>query len=114
MESWKNETWVCFDCRETVRRPSYYRNAVPCPKCGFACHCIGTKIRIPAKGDKRAWRDLREGIRERLHADQERLERMRVQHRHRLEQQIVEMEAKSANQDRAITIHRLRERLATM
>lgn len=113
MESLGNATWVCFDCRESVRRPSHYPDAVPCPKCGLACRCLGTKIRIPAKGDERAWRDLRDGIREQRLAAQERLERMRVQRRHRLERQIAELEAGPADEGRALTLHRLREQLAT-
>ena len=109
-----NATWACFDCREAVRRPTHYPDAVPCPQCGRACRCLGTKIRIPAKGDERAWRDLRVGIREQLLADQERSERMRARRRHRLERQIAELEARPANEGRAGALHLLRERLASL
>ena len=50
-----NATWVCFDCREVLRRPTEYREAVPCPNCGPGARYLGTKIRIPSKADDRAW-----------------------------------------------------------
>ncbi len=109
-----NATWACFDCREAVRRPTHYLDAVPCPQCGHACRCLGTKIRIPAKGDERAWRDLRVGISEQRLADQERSDRMRARRRHRLERQIAELEARPANEGRDRALQLLRERLASM
>jgi hypothetical protein len=109
-----NATWVCFDCREAVRRPTHHPAAVPCPQCGRACQCLGTKIRIPSKGDERAWQDLRVGIREQRIADVERSERMRVRRRHRLERQIAELEARPTNEGRARTLHLLREQLASL
>jgi hypothetical protein len=108
-----NATWVCFDCREAVRRPTHYPDAVPCPQCGRACCCLGTKIRIPAKGDEPAWRDLRDGIREQRLADHERIERMRVRRRHRLERQIADLEARPPNEGRAKALQLLRDRLAS-
>ena len=109
-----NANWVCFDCREAVRRPTYYLEAVPCPRCGGTCQCLGTKIRIPSKSDERAWEDLRACIREGRFAAVERLERMRVHRRHRLERQIAELEKRPANEGRARTLHLLRERLASL
>ena len=108
-----NATWVCFDCREAVRRPTHYSEAVPCPQCGHACRCLGTKIRIPSKGDEREWQHLRVAIRETRLADVERGERMRVR-RHRLERQIAELETRPANEGRARTLQQLREKLASL
>ena len=108
-----NATWVCFDCREAVRRPTHYPEAVPCPQCGRASRCLGTKIRIPTKADDRAWQALRSSIREQRLAAVERMERMRVRRRHRLERQIAELEARPANEGRERAIQRLREELAS-
>jgi hypothetical protein len=108
-----NATWVCFDCREAVRRPTHYPDAVPCPHCGQVSRCLGTKIRIPTQGDDRAWQTLRSSVREQRLVAVERRERMRVRRRHRLEREIAELEARPANEGRARTIQRLREELAS-
>jgi len=108
-----NATWVCFDCREVLRRPTEYREAVPCPKCGQGARYLGTKIRIPSKGDDRAWQALRSSVREWRIAAVERMERMRVRRRHVLERQIAELETRPANEGRERTIRRLREELAS-
>ena len=57
-----NASWVCFDCRESVRRPCHYEADVPCPRCAQICRCIGTKIPVPPKRDAKAWRELRESL----------------------------------------------------
>jgi hypothetical protein len=108
-----NATWVCFDCREVVRRPTHNSAAVLCPQCRRACRWLGTRIRIPAKGDERAWRELRVDIRERELANQERIERKRVR-RHRIERRIADLEARPSNEGRVRTLRRLRERLASL
>ena len=107
-----NATWVCFDCREAVRRPTEYSGAVPCPQCGQGARCLGTKLRIPTKGDDRAWQALRSFILEQGVTAVEQ-ERVRVRHRHRLERQIAELEARPANDGRERTIQRLRKELAS-
>lgn len=106
-----NATWVCFDCREAVRRPTHYYEDVPCPQCGQAARCLGTKIRIPAKDDDRAWQSLLASIRERRLAAVERMELMRVRRRHELERHIAELEARPANKGRQRTIQLLRKEL---
>jgi hypothetical protein len=108
-----NATWVCFDCREAVRRPTYFPEAVPCPQCGQVSRCLGTKIRIPTKGDDREWETLRSSLREQRLVAVERMERIRVRRRHRLERQIAELEARPANEGRARMIERLQEKLAS-
>ena len=108
-----NATWVCFDCREAVRRPTHYPEAVPCPHCGQVSRCLGTKIRIPTRGDDRAWQTLRSSIREQRLAAIERMERIRVRRRHQMERQNAELEDRPANEGRGRAIHRLREELAS-
>ncbi len=109
-----NATWACFDCREAVRRPTHYAEAVPCPQCGVDCVCLGTKIRIPARSDKKAWQELRVSLRDNRHAALERAERMRVLQRHSLEQQIAELEARPPNDGRKGTLQQLRKQLESL
>jgi hypothetical protein len=108
-----NATWVCFDCREAVRRPTHYLEPVACPQCGQASRCLGTKLRIPTKGDDRSWHALRSSIRKQRLATLEYSKRMRVRRRHRLERQIAELEALPANEGRESAIQRLRGKLAS-
>ena len=103
-------TWVCFDCREAVRRPAGHAKPVPCPKCRQNCQCLGTKIRISSKEAKLAWRELRMNIRESLLAAAER----RVRLRHRLEGQISELEAAPLTEERTGKLHRLKQQLASL
>ncbi len=109
-----NATWVCFDCRESVRRPTEHARAVPCPQCGRDCRCLGTKIRIPSKGDVRAWQDLRDGTLAARLANAERLGRMKARRRHQLERRIADLEAHPINERRTRMLHRLREELASL
>lgn len=109
-----NATWVCFDCREAVRRPTHYAETVPCPQCGLDCVCLGTKIRIPPRGDEKAWKDLRVWLRGNRHAAAEQAERMRVLQRHSLEQQIADLEARPTNDGRTRALQQLRKQLESL
>ncbi len=105
-----NTTWVCFDCQAAVRRPAGHERPVPCPKCRQNCLCLGTKIRIPSKEAKRAWRELRIYIREsRLAAVEHRLRL-----RHQLERQISELEAAPLTEEETGALHRLKNQLASL
>jgi hypothetical protein len=106
-------TWVCFDCREVMRRPTHYQEAVPCPRCGRASLYLGTKIRIPTKGDDRAWQVLRSSTCEQRLAAAERMELVRVRLRHRLERQIAELEGRPENEGRDRAIQQLRKELGS-
>ena len=54
-----NYHWVCFSCRESVRRPGSDDN-VRCQSCGKLCECIGYKIPVPPKSKPQLWRELAE------------------------------------------------------
>src|SRR5260370_30504354 len=99
-----NGTWVCFDCRETVRRPTQHAKAVPCPCCGQTCTYLGTKIPVPPRRDVKIWRSLRESFRQSRVAAQQRAWVGRVRERHRLEREIAEIEAMPRNKGQARTI----------
>ena len=121
-----NGTWVCFECRAAVRRPTwrlvtYLRpwligstgvGNVRCPRCRDACQFLGPSIEIPPKRDTGAWVQLRDRVAD-LHATatDERL-RESVRHRHDLEQRIRELQARPANPGRDALIKQLRAELA--
>jgi hypothetical protein len=109
-----NATWVCFDCKEAMRRPAQHAEAVPCPQCGRDALCLGTKIRIPTVSDEKSWEILRTSVSERRIAAQERADRLRVRLRHHLEKQITEIEARPANEGRAATLQLLRKQLSSL
>jgi hypothetical protein len=109
-----NATWVCFDCREAMRRPTHYRAVVPCPVCGQAGRFLGTRIRIPARDRARSWRRLRLALQEAAAASAETAARIRVRHRHRIEREIAALEARPASRGRNRTIQLLQERLVGM
>lgn len=108
-----NATWICFDCRESVRRPTYYGSDVPCPKCGNTMDYLGYKIPVPRKQDGAAWRLLRQQL-EREHQEQRVLSAERdVRHRHELEQQLRRLESRPESSARAKAIRQLRRKLDT-
>jgi hypothetical protein len=67
-----NGTWVCFDCREAVRRPTQHKAAVPCPSCRQPCRYVGTETPLPPKRDAKAWQKLRARINASANAARER------------------------------------------
>lgn len=106
-----NTTWVCFECREAVRRPGYTPATVLCPKCGQPCRNIGHRIRLPLKRAAKAWEKLRASWQEQSIAEAERLHRYRVRQIHRIEQEIARLGAMPANEGRQKRIGLLRKRL---
>src|SRR4051812_22908379 len=109
-----NGTWVCFECRAAVRRPTwrlvtYLRpwligrtdvGKVHCPKCRGACHFLGPTIEIPPKRDVAAWSRLGEQVTMIQVAAAEGRFKGLVRRRHDLEQRIRELETRPANPGR--------------
>ncbi len=107
-----NASWVCFDCRRVVRRPTYPRTVVPCPGCGNACFCLGRRIPVPRKDKVGAWRILRNEMRAMTMAWELRREKEGVARRHEIERQLRKLESLPTEPSRARQIKRLREGLA--
>jgi hypothetical protein len=122
-----NGTWVCFDCRTAVRRPTwrlvtYLRpwliggtgvGNVRCPTCRKACHFLGPTIEIPPKQNVAAWGRLRGQVTSMHAAAAEDRFKESVRRRHDLEQRIRELEARPSNAGRDALIQELRAQLAT-
>lgn len=106
-----NAAWVCFDCREAVRRLMQYDKDVPCPRCGRTCRGIGHRIPVPPKRDARAWAALRASqTAERLNRV-ELEQRDSVRRRHDLERQLAELESRPPDPHRRLAIRRLKRTL---
>jgi len=121
-----NGTWVCFDCKTAVRRPTwrlvtYLRpwliggtgvGRVRCPHCREPCHFLGPTIEMPPKRDVAAWNRLREQVSQLHIAAAEDRFKESVRRRHDLEQRIRELENRPTNPGRDALIKELRAQLA--
>jgi hypothetical protein len=103
--------WVCFDCREAVRRPGYTSAAVLCPVCGRQCRNIGDRLRLPSKRAIKGWEVLRASLQAQGIAAAERRQRYRVRSIHNIEREIARLVAMPANESRRKRISSLRKRL---
>lgn len=112
--SMNNENWVCFDCREGIRRDANHPSEVLCPSCGQACLQIGDRIRIPAKGNLRGWQRLRESIYEQRLRISDKRQILKVRRTHELEQQILDVESRPQSPGRTMWISTLRKELDSM
>jgi hypothetical protein len=110
-DTMSNATWVCFDCRQVVRRPTATDEVVRCPECSGRCQCLGRKIPVPPRSKVAAWKELREAVRLTRARYEERRTREAVRERHDIEKKIAEMERRPANASRDRLLRELRERL---
>jgi hypothetical protein len=121
-----NGTWVCFECRLAVRRPTWRHvthlrpwligstkvGHVPCPKCGQQCRFLGPTVEIPPKRDISRWHDLQMAV-ETFHLNQvDSRFRDSVRRQHDLEQRIRELQGRPRSPGRDHLIKELRARLA--
>lgn len=106
-----NASWVCFDCREAVRRPTRYRREVPCPRCGKNCRRIGYKIPVPPKRAIRSWKMLHDQLVEDDIKTASARHARSVRQRHDIEQELRKLMALTPNAGRSLFIAELRKRL---
>ena len=103
--------WVCFDCRETVRRAGYSAAPVLCPSCGQQCRCLLHRLRVPAKNQAKAWRELRLSLQQQREDIAEYKREVRMQRARELRAEIARLEAKGPNPGRAKQVRLLRRQL---
>ena len=53
-------TWICPECRKSVRRSPYDAEHPRCPSCQKPMAWVGTKGKIPKKSDSKAWNRIRD------------------------------------------------------
>jgi hypothetical protein len=109
-----NATWVCFDCRHSVRRPTFPRPEVTCPNCKQPCVCLGRKIPIPPKDKVAAWKKLWDDLQSQKLTAVLSSEKERVERRHYLEKRIVALEARVPNPGLQRQLTQLREELSSL
>ena len=80
--------FVCFECRQSVKREIYPESDVLCSSCGKPCQWIGVKIPIPPKNKIKEWGLLKEQLEkedsDRIHQKIKSL----VRRKHELEKEI--------------------------
>jgi len=110
-----SRTFVCWTCRIATRAdPDSLGDHPRCARCEAQLDMLSEKIRIPRKGDARAWRDLQEWLTLRASAARERMEADRVRRIHDLENQIAVLQSGPETVQRTRHIRQLQERLRVM
>ena len=106
-----NNSWVCFECRESYRRDKAHKGGVDCAKCNSLCKNIGDCTPVPKKRDVKAWQDLRESINKQerqsqLHSS---IESVRIMHD--IEQGEERIDALEKGKDREGTLKKINNSL---
>jgi DNA-directed RNA polymerase subunit RPC12/RpoP len=108
-----NYHWVCFTCREAVRRPGSDIN-VRCPACGKPCDNIGYKIPVPPKSKQQLWRELAESYAQARKDYFAGKSASNVRRLHDLEQEIERIRGMEASDGRLSLIKKLKSELASV
>lgn len=108
-------TWVCFECRLSVRRPGIAKKSdVMCPNCGKRCFCLWTEARIPPRQARRAWAALRQLVYVQHHASIDWGHQSRLQEKHRLERRRVRLELQPVSEEQSRSLESIEKRLAEL
>ena len=102
-----NHHWVCFHCREAVRRPGPAKN-VRCPACGEPCNNLGTKVPVPPKSKLAVWKALETDYFARRRAWAALVRQRAVRWKHDIEREILKLEALPDNDGRHSLLKQLR------
>lgn len=102
--------WVCFSCREVVRRSSNDNN-VRCSRCGKACECLGTRIPIPPKRQMKRWEALQQQVQMSEQINRANWSRWNVVRIHELEKKIAQLERRKINPGTNSMLRKLRVEL---
>lgn len=105
-----SHTWVCFHCRERVRRPAGLAQ-VRCRLCGKQCDHFGTKIEAPPRSKVREWAKLQEWYFERLRSFYQKRDTRLVARKHWLEREIERHRRLPEDKQRRVLARRLEEEL---
>lgn len=108
-----NYHWVCFDCREAVRRPGSETN-VRCPACGKSCKNIGYKLRVRPKSEPKLWQELADlyALSGKHYLAQKKAGNVR--RLHDLQHEIQRLQQLDANDGRLSLLKRLKAELAAL
>src|SRR5437868_4898168 len=102
--------WVCFACREAVRRPGSSED-VRCPSCSSPCQNIGYKTPVPPKSKPKLWQALEASYVEARQSYAARSKLATVRRIHELEKEIARIQSLPANPGRRELIKSLSKQL---
>jgi hypothetical protein len=102
-----NHHWVCFQCREAVRRPGIADN-VRCPACGDPCIGLGTKVPVPPKSKVAVWKALETDYFARRRTWHALVRQRAVRRKHDIEREILKMEGLPNNEGRRSLLKQLK------
>lgn len=108
-----NYHWVCFECREAVRRHGSAEN-VRCPRCGEPCENIGYQIPVPPKSKPHLWQELAAAYAQARKDFFEVSSAANVRRLHDLEHEIQRIQRLELNKGRASLLKRLRAELSKL
>jgi hypothetical protein len=108
-----NYHWVCFSCREAVRRHGSAEN-VRCPKCAEPCDNIGYKNPVPPKNKPHLWHELATAYAEARRNYFERRSTSNVRRLHALEQEVSRIQGLEPNAGRAALLKKLCSELSAL
>lgn len=111
----RSTTWVCFDCRQAVRRGAFGAAEEPrCARCRAPLVRLGHKITLPKRTDRRGWRDLRDCYRRGRASFVDRGGRARARRIHQLEREIRHLEGVPENPGKRRSHSLLRKKLESL
>jgi hypothetical protein len=105
-----SHTWVCFHCRDRVRRQAG-ASQVRCRLCGRPCDHFGTKIEAPPKSKIREWAELREWYFAGLRAFYLKRQEQHARRRHTLEREIERYQRLAPDKQRRAYIRKIEAEL---
>ena len=108
-----NHNWVCFDCRFVKREAKMTELKPKCPKCGDDLYCLGYKVAIPKKENKREWTEIRDESRRRDIEYAVSNSKAWVKYVHETERLIKHQEGLEQNEGRRKYIKELKESLTS-
>ena len=108
-----NHHWVCFSCREAVRRPGGATN-VRCPACGEHCNDIGTKVPVPPKAKLALWKTLQTNYFARRRSWSALVRQRAVRRKHDIEREIVRLEGLPIDEGRQGLLKQLKADLESV
>ena len=103
--------FVCFDCRQAVKRELYPKSDVLCSLCGKPCEYLGVKIPVPPKSKTKEWDGLRSQLENAAKERSEKETVRLVRRKHELEREIQKLESKPENPGRKSLINSLKREL---
>ena len=104
--------YVCFECKQAVKRDFRKNDDVRCPSCGTECTYLGVKIPIPPKSKSKLWEKLKAQL------ESEKIQRSQVKvkaniiRKHELEKEMIKLENLPENSGRRSLIKSLKGKLA--